>query len=135
MTDAVSYPADGFALYPDRSVVALRVNGELTQGENIADLGGLTMAYYAYRKSLNGKPSPMIGGFTGEQRFFIAWAQGWKSITRDAELKRLLAIDYHAPAKFRGFAPLTNMSEFHEAFGVRPGDKMFVNKEERVEIW
>ncbi len=113
----------------------LHVNGEMTQGENIADLGGLTMAYYAYKKSLKGKPSPKIGGFTGEQRFFIAWAQGWKSVCRDAELKRLLTVDYHSPANFRAFAPLTNMPEFFEAFGVKPGDKMYTAPEKRVEIW
>lgn len=117
------------------AIDTLHVNGEMTQGENIADLGGLTMAYYAYKKSLNGKPSPVIGGFTGEQRFFIAWAQGWKSKTRDEELKRLLTIDYHAPAYFRAFAPLTNMKEFHEAFGVKPGDKMHRTDIDLVEIW
>ena len=117
------------------AIDTLHVNGEMTQGENIADLGGLTMAYYAYKKSLKGKPSPKIGGFTGEQRFFIAWAQGWKSVCRDAELKRLLTVDYHSPANFRAFAPLTNMPEFYEAFGVKPGDKMYTAPEKRVEIW
>lgn len=117
------------------AIDTLRVNGNMTQGENIADLGGLTMAYYAYKKSLGGKPSVMMGGFTGEQRFFIAWAQGWKSKTRDEELKRLLQMDYHSPAYFRAFAPLSNMPEFYEAFGVKPGDKMFVPLEKRVEIW
>jgi putative endopeptidase len=113
----------------------LHVNGAMTQGENIADLGGLTMSYYAYKKSLAGAKSKIIGGFTGEQRFFIAWAQGWKSKTRDEELKRLLMIDYHSPAYFRAFAPLTNMKEFHEAFGVKPGDKMYAPDDKRVEIW
>jgi putative endopeptidase len=117
------------------AIDTLHVNGEMTQGENIADLGGLTMAYYAYKKSLKGKASPKIGGFTGEQRFFIAWAQGWKSVCRDAELKRLLTVDYHSPANFRAFAPLTNMPEFYEAFGVKPGDKMYTAPEKRVEIW
>lgn len=113
----------------------LHVNGAMTQGENIADLGGLTMAYYAYKKSLGGARSKSIRGFTGEQRFFIAWAQGWKSKTRNEELKRLLTVDYHAPAYFRAFAPLSNMKEFYEAFGVKPGDKMFRPEEKRVEIW
>jgi len=117
------------------AIDTLRVNGNMTQGENIADLGGLTMAYYAYKKSLGGKPSKMMGGFTGEQRFFIAWAQGWKQMTRDEELKRLLTVDYHSPAYFRAFAPLSNMIEFYEAFGVKPGDKMYVPEERRVEIW
>jgi putative endopeptidase len=114
---------------------SMHVNGSMTQGENIADLGGLTMAYYAYKKSLAGTKSKVMGGFTGEQRFFIAWAQGWKSITRNEELKRLLTVDYHSPAYFRAFAPLTNMKEFHEAFGVKPGDKMYMPTDKRVEIW
>lgn len=117
------------------AIDTLHVNGDMTQGENIADIGGLTMAYYAYKKSLHGKPSKVIGGYTGEQRFFIAWAQGWKSMTRDEELKRLLTIDYHSPAYFRAFAPLTNMKEFYEAFGVKPGDKMYTDEKKRVEIW
>ncbi len=117
------------------AIDSMRVNGSMTQGENIADIGGLTMAYYAYKKSLNGAKSKVMGGFTGEQRFFIAWAQGWKSMTRDAELKRLLTVDYHSPAYFRAFAPLTNMKEFYEAFGVQPGDKMFTPENKRVEIW
>jgi putative endopeptidase len=117
------------------AIDTLHVNGSMTQGENIADLGGLTMSYYAYKKSLGGKQSNVIGGYTGEQRFFIAWAQGWKSKCRDEELKRLLTMDYHSPAYFRAFAPLTNMKEFYEAFGVKPGDKMYVPEEKRVEIW
>ncbi|MCC6370188.1 MAG: M13 family metallopeptidase [Bacteroidia bacterium] len=114
---------------------SLHVNGNMTQGENIADLGGLTMAYNAYKKSLNGSASKIIGGFTGEQRFFIAWAQGWKSVTRNEELKRLLTIDYHSPAYFRAFAPLCNMKAFYEAFGVKEGDKMYRPDASRVEIW
>lgn len=117
------------------AIDTLRVNGELTQGENIADLGGLTMAYAAYKKSLNGKKSPVMAGFTGEQRFFIAWAQGWKNLARDAAEKQLLATDPHAPGKFRGFAPLTNMPEFYETFGIKEGDKMYRKPEIRVEIW
>jgi predicted metalloendopeptidase len=118
-----------------RALDSLKVNGTMTQGENIADLGGLTMAYYAYKKSLAGTRSKVMGGFTGEQRFFIAWAQGWKSKVRDEELKRLLAIDYHSPAYFRAFAPLSNLQEFYEAFQVKPGDKMYVDPAKRVEIW
>ena len=114
---------------------SLHVNGDMTQGENIADLGGLTMAYYAYKKSLAGAKSKVMNGFTGEQRFFIAWAQGWKSTTRNEELKRLLTVDYHSPAYFRAFAPLRNMKEFYAAFNVKPGDKMYTAEEKRVEIW
>jgi putative endopeptidase len=124
---------DQFSSYV--AIDTLHVNGSMTQGENIADLGGLTMSYYAYKKSLKGKPSLKLEGFTGEQRFFIAWAQGWKSVCRDAELKRLISVDYHSPGYFRAFAPLSNMKEFYEAFGVKPGDKMYVPDNKRVEIW
>ncbi|MDO9001635.1 MAG: M13 family metallopeptidase [Bacteroidota bacterium] len=117
------------------AIDTLRVNGSMTQGENIADLGGLTMAYYAYKKSLKGKSSTNMGGYTGEQRFFIAWTQGWKTICRDAELKRLLTVDYHSPGYFRAFAPLTNLNEFYEAFNVKEGDKMYTPTSSRVEIW
>lgn len=117
------------------AVDTLHVNGSLTQGENIADLGGLTMAYYAYKKSLNGQKSPVISGFTGEQRFFMAWTQGWKGLSRDAAAKQLLATDPHAPARFRGFGPLTNMKEFYDAFGVKPGDAMYRGDDVRAEIW
>ncbi len=117
------------------AIDTLHVNGELTQGENIADLGGLTMAYYAYKKSLNGAKSPVMAGFTGEQRFFMAWAQGWKTLAREAAEKQLLATDPHAPGKFRGFAPLTNMPEFYEAFKIKEGDPMYRKPEQRVEIW
>ncbi|MDX2171637.1 MAG: M13 family metallopeptidase [Bacteroidota bacterium] len=117
------------------AVDTLHVNGELTQGENIADLGGLTMAYYAYKKSLNGKKSNVMEGLTGEQRFFIAWAQGWKGVCRDAETKRLVTVDPHSPAYFRAFGPLVNLKEFYEAFGVKEGDKMFTPEKTRVEVW
>ncbi len=117
------------------AIDTLHVKGSLTQGENIADLGGLTMAYYAYKKSLNGQKSPVMAGFTGEQRFFMAWTQGWKGLARDEAAKQLLATDPHAPAKFRGFGPLTNMKEFYEAFGVKPGDLMYREDAVRVEIW
>jgi putative endopeptidase len=113
----------------------MHVNGSQTQGENIADLGGLTMAYHAYKKSLKGQKSTVIGGFTGEQRLFIAWCQGWKTSCRDAELKRLITVDFHSPGYFRGWAPLTNMTEFHEAFDIKPGDKLYVAPEKRIEIW
>ncbi len=117
------------------AIDTLHVNGELTQGENIADLGGLTMAYYAYKKSLNGSKSILMSGFTGEQRFFLAWAQGWKTLMRDAALKQQLATNPHAPGNFRAFAPLSNMPEFYEAFGVKEGDAMFIAKDKRVTIW
>lgn len=118
-----------------KAIDTLHVNGELTQGENIADLGGLTMAYYAYKKSLNGQKSPMMAGFTGEQRFFISWAQGWKSLMRDAYLKQMIATNPHSPGNFRAVGPLSNMPEFYEAFDVKEGDGMFIPVAKRVNIW
>ena len=117
------------------AIDTLHVNGELTQGENIADLGGLTMSYYAYKKSLNGAKSPIMAGFTGEQRFFIAWAQGWKTLMRDASLKQQIATNPHSPGNFRAIAPLSNMTEFYEAFGVKEGDGMYRPADKRVNIW
>lgn len=117
------------------AIDTLHVNGELTQGENIADLGGLTMAYYAYKKSLNGQKSPVMAGFTGEQRFFLAWVQGWKTLARDAYLKQMIATNPHSPGNFRAIGPLSNMPEFYEAFGVKEGDKMFIPADKRVSIW
>jgi putative endopeptidase len=114
---------------------SLHVNGQLTLGENIADLGGVTLSYRAYKKTLGATNSKTMDGFSGEQRFFIAWAQGWKSKVRDEELKRLLSMDYHSPAYIRAFVPLTNLKEFHEAFHVKPGDKLYREEKDRVEIW
>ncbi|MBS1646153.1 MAG: M13 family metallopeptidase [Bacteroidetes bacterium] len=117
------------------AIDTLHVNGQLTLGENIADLGGLTMSYYAYKLSLKGKKSPVIDGFTGEQRFFIAWAQGWKSLTRPEALKQLIATNPHSPGEFRAWAPLTNLTEFYEAFGVKSNNKMFTPADKRAEVW
>jgi putative endopeptidase len=118
-----------------KAIDTLHVNGELTQGENIADLGGLTMAYYAYKRTLDGKKSPVLDGFTGEQRFFISWAQGWKTLMRDASLKQMIATNPHSPGNFRAIGPLSNMPEFYEAFDVKEGDGMFIPIEKRVVIW
>lgn len=114
----------------------LHVNGELTLGENIADLGGLTIAYHAYKHSLEGKPAPeKIGGFTGEQRFFISWAQGWRNMQRPKALINQVKTNPHSPAKFRVLGPLSNIAEFYDAFGVKEGDKMYRKPEDRVQIW
>ena len=114
---------------------SLHVNGEMTLGENIADLGGVTLSFQAYKRSLGKLQSKSMDGFSGEQRFFIAWAQGWKSKVRNEELKRLLTMDYHAPAYLRAFAPLRNLKEFYEAFGIKPGDKLYLEENQRIEIW
>ncbi|WP_169981040.1 M13 family metallopeptidase [Tautonia rosea] len=111
------------------------VNGALTIGENIGDLGGLTIAHRAYRISLDGKEAPVIDGLTGDQRFFMGWAQVWRTKYRDAELTRRLATDPHSPAEFRCNGVIRNMPEFYEAFGVKEGDALYLPPEERVKIW
>jgi putative endopeptidase len=118
------------------AIDSMHVNGELTLGENIADLGGLTISYYAFKKSLEGKPAPeKINGFTAEQRFFMSWAQGWRTNMRDKALKNMVQTNSHSPGNFRANGPLSNMQEFYDAFGVKEGDKMYRPKNERAEIW
>lgn len=111
------------------------VNGELTLGENIGDLSGLSVALKAYQSSLGGQPAVDIDGFTGLQRFFLGWAQVWFSNTRDNALLERLSTDPHSPEEFRCNGPLSNMNEFYQAFGVKEGDKLFRPPAERVKIW
>ena len=113
----------------------LTINGEFTSGENIGDLGGLGIAYKAYRISLDGQEAPVIDGFTGDQRFFLGWAQVWRGKARDEETKRRLTIDPHSPAKFRANGAPVNVTEFYDAFNVKEGDGMYLPPEERVKIW
>ncbi|WP_030196515.1 M13 family metallopeptidase [Terrabacter tumescens] len=111
-----------------------KVNGGLTVGENIGDLGGLQIGYSAYRIATEEGGMPELDGFTGPQRFFIGWAQVWRGKAREAEAIRLLAIDPHSPQDVRGNA-VRNLSEFHEAFGVKPDDAMWLAEDERVRIF
>lgn len=111
------------------------VNGELTMGENIADLGGLLLALDAYRVSLAGKPAPVLDGLSGEQRVFLGWAQVWRQKLREDWLRQLLVSDPHAPPAARVNVPVKNIDAFYEAFGVKPGEKMFVKPADRVRIW
>jgi predicted metalloendopeptidase len=113
----------------------MKINGKLTMGENIGDLSGLAVAYRAYKISLNGKPAPVIGGFTGDQRFFMGWAQVWRFKSRDEALRNQLLTDSHSPGQFRAFVPLTNIDAFYEAFNVKPGDKLYRAPADRVKIW
>ena len=113
----------------------MNVNGELTLGENIGDLGGLSIAYRAWKISLGGKPAPTIDGLTGDQRFFMGWAQAWRAKAREAYLQRQVLADPHAWAEFRANGPLSNIPGFYEAFSVKPGDKLFREPEKRVKIW
>ena len=113
----------------------MHIKGRLTLGENIGDLGGVTIAYYAYQKSLGGKEAPVIDGFSGDQRFFIGWAQIWRRLYRDEELRRRLLTDPHSPSEYRTNGILSNMPKFYSAFDVKPGDNMYRPEEVRVKIW
>jgi putative endopeptidase len=124
------------AQYNDFKVFAdLNVNGEFTLGENIGDLGGLSIALKAYKASLNGKPSPVLDGFTGEQRLFIGWAQSWLEKTREESLRNQVASDPHSPAKFRVNGVVRNIPEFYSAFNIKPTDSLYLAPEKRVRIW
>jgi putative endopeptidase len=112
-----------------------KVNGKLTVGENIGDLGGLTIAHKAYELSLNGKVPPVIDNLTGYQRLFLAWAQVWRTKTRTEEAARRVAVDPHSPPEFRCNAIVRNLSEFYEAFGVTPEDELWLDEQQRVRIW
>jgi len=116
-------------------IPGMSVNGELTLGENIGDLGGLSIAYKAYKISLGGKPAPVMDGLTGDQRFFMGWAQAWRAKAREEYLRRQVLSDPHAWAEFRANGPLGNIQAFYDAFGVKPGDKLFIEPEKRVKIW
>lgn len=113
----------------------LKLNGELTLGENIGDLGGLSIAFRAYLISLEGKRSPVVDGLTGEQRVFMGWTQAWRQKYRDEFLRVIVTSDPHAPSMYRGSNPLTNIEGFYEAFAVKAGDKMYRPPAERVRIW
>jgi putative endopeptidase len=126
---------DQYSVLEPAQTPGQRVNGALTVGENIGDLGGLAIAFQAWRISLDGREPEVIDGLTGEQRFFRSWATAWQSKIRDEELKRLLAIDPHSPAEFRCNQVVRNLDEFHEAFGVREGDGLWLDPAERVRIW
>ncbi len=113
----------------------LHVNGELTLGENIADLGGISIAYDAFKRTAQGKANEKIDGFTADQRFFFGWAQVWRqNITKENLMQRIVT-DPHSPGQYRSNGPLSNMIEFYEAFGVKEGDKMWRPEAERLKVW
>ena len=114
---------------------SVHVNGQLTLGENLADLGGLAIAYEAFKKTKQGQSGEAIDGFTPEQRFFLSWAQVWRSSTRPEELAQRIKTDPHSPNELRCNGPLSNMPEFYQAFGIRPGDKMYRAEEIRAKVW
>jgi len=116
-------------------VKGYHINGELTLGENIADNSGLSIAYKAYQLSLNGQPAPVIDGLTGAQRFYMGFAQSWRSKTRDAQAIVYLKSDPHAPERFRANGTVRNQPGFYSAFGIKPGDKMYLPPKDRVTMW
>jgi putative endopeptidase len=118
-----------------KPIDGIPINGEKTLGENIGDLGGLNVAYAAYRLSLNGKEAPVIDGLTGDQRFFLGWGQIWRRLYRDAELKKRLVVDPHSPSQYRVNGIVRNMDAFYEAFKIAPSDPLFLEPTDRVRIW
>jgi len=113
----------------------LHVNGELTLGENIADLTGPVIARQAYLLSLTGKPAPAINGIPADQRFYMGWAQSWKAKQRDESLRQQVLTNVHSPEMYRANGPIRNIPEFYAAFGVKEGDKLYLPPDRRVKIW
>jgi putative endopeptidase len=116
-------------------IPGLHVNGELTMGENIADLGGLTLALAAYHASLHGQAAPVIDGTTGDQRVFLGWAQAWRGKVSDDFVCKQVVSDPHSPRQFRVIGPARDIDEWYAAFGVQDGDKMYIAPKDRARIW
>jgi len=136
--------ADKFKLRADQVVAqyngftildTMHVNGKLTLGENLADLGGLNVAYAAFKKTKEGHSHKKIGGFTPDQRFFLSWAQVWRSSQRPEAAAQRILTDPHSPEQYRANAPLTNIDAWYTAFNVKPGDKMYKKPEDRIHVW
>ena len=129
-TDALNKQYDGYCPYPGKCII-----GKLTTGENIGDLGGIIMAYTAYKQSLGGKEAPVLDGLTGDQRFFLSWAQVWRSMGREDDTLQRLATDPHSPPEYRVNGVMPNVDAWYDAFGVKEGDKMYIAPDKRVRIW
>ena len=138
-TDATAFDARAAVLGAqydaEEPLPGVHVNGSLTMGENIADLGGLLIALDAYHLSLNGRPAPVIDGFTGDQRVFLGYAQVWREKARDEALQQQLATDPHSPGPQRAAVPVRNMEAWYAAFGVKPGDEQYLAPAARAVIW
>ncbi|KRA80393.1 M13 family metallopeptidase [Altererythrobacter sp. Root672] len=132
LADMLAAQYDTYCPYDDGKTC---VNGRFTLGENIGDVGGLSLAYRAYRMSLNGNEAPVIDGLTGDQRFFLAWAQVWRSAQREAAGRQRLLTDPHSPEDFRTNGAVRNQDAWYKAFNVKPGDALYLPPEERVHIW
>lgn len=111
------------------------INGDLTMGENIGDMSGLEVAYEAYKMSLGGKPAPVFDGLTGDQRFFLSFAQAWRGEQRDDAIKTQVASDPHSPSRYRIIGPLRNLDAWYAAFGIGPDSKFYIAPDKRVRIW
>ncbi len=120
---------DGYKPFPD-----LAVNGHLTLGENIADLGGLNAAHDAWLASLHGQPAPVVNGMTGEQQFYLSYATVWRTKMREAAERRQILTNEHAPGEFRALE-VRNLDPWYQAFDVKPGDKLYLPPDQRVKIW
>ncbi len=129
-TKSLGAQYDGYSPYP-----GVHVNGALTMGENIADLGGILVALDAYHLSLHGKPAPVIDGLTGEQRFFLAYAQSWRDKGREDSVRQQLAADPHSPEIYRVNGVVKNVDAWYAAFAVKPDGKLYVEPRDRVRIW
>ena len=116
-------------------VPGAHIDPELTMGENIADFAGLNVALDAYHKSLGGKEAPVIGGLTGDQRFFLAYAQVWRAKAREDALRNQVTTDPHSPARYRTIVPIRNLDAWYEAFDIGPDSAMYIPPEKRVHIW
>ncbi len=129
-TDSLAAQYDTFEPLP-----GIKVNGRLTLGENIGDLGGLTVAHKAYELSLGGQASPVIDGVTGDQRFFLGWAQVWRTVYRDQALRNQILTDPHSPGMFRVNGVVRNIDAWYAAFDVKPDNALYLPPEQRVRIW
>ncbi len=132
--DQLNKQYDGYCPFPDQCII-----GKLTTGENIGDLGGMIMAYTAYKQSLGDKEAPVISvngvDYTGDQRFFLSWAQVWRAMAREDAARRLLTLDPHSPPEYRVNGVMPNIDAWYDAFGVKEGDKMYLAPDKRVRIW
>ena len=136
--DLVQFKAAGEALAGQydafEPLPGLHINGRLTLGENIGDVAGLSLSYDAYKASLNGKPAPVLGGFTGDQRFYLSHAQVWRILQRETDLRRTIATDPHSPGEWRA-AQVRNLDPWYAAFNVTPAGKQYLPPAQRVRVW
>jgi putative endopeptidase len=116
-------------------VDTMHIKGALTLGENLADLGGINVAYEAYKKTKEGQSNEKIDGFTGDQRFFLSFAQVWRGSMRPEALAQQLTTDPHSPGKYRTDGTVVNIDAWYKAFDIKPGDKMYKAPEDRIKIW